>query len=1096
MKNKIKQFSKGDFKLEQPDIRFSETQIYMSVGEGKVYEGSFVIENTKDGDIRGLVYPSSFRVHCLEEGFEGNPVKINFTYDSTGLVPGQMEQGKFTVVCNGGEYELQFTAVIENPYIETAYGKIQTLADFRKLAIQDFSEAKRLFRSRQFFDILKYEDKRIRNLYENMRKWSLDEQALEEFLVGIKQKEKIFLSVVQEESAYEDVLETQKGQMEITKNTWGYLPISFEAKGDFLEIKQKAISTDDFVGNSYKLEYFVHVEKLHAGYNYGEISVSTPYETLHADITVHQSGPRDEMRGMKGMVAGQGLKEYLAFISGKVSVNEWVEKAIKRVDQLLELEPDSEYYQLLKAHIYIRGRREEEAKWILDNGNFSKFVIGRKPEINAYYMFLTALLKKETLYTNKVLEDIYRIYMKHPYSWALLCMLVNLDNKYRDYNDRIRVLERQFFNGANQILLYAEAYICFQERVLLLRKLDSFEVQVLNFATKYKMITRELALHTADLVCQQKKYDPKLLRILERAYKMYEEPDILRAICMQLIKGNKIGNAYFKWYEMAVKQEMKIAQLYEYYMMSLNPERVKSAFPRIVYLYFLRGINLDYWTASLLYENILTYENEDSELYKQYYEQMKVFATEQLLKRHINDSLRVIYNRFINPNTISLEELDALYDVCHAYQIKTKMKGMKYVLVIEKDGSVRQRAAYRADLGAKIYLYDKDARIVWEGDNGLHYTDSVPYETRRLFHEMRFIELCKNRRKIQTEHEQVEPIAALSFENLKLHGMNAFEKKDIFVLCSKRIREQEQIEDDFLLYLCFELLKEGFYDKVVLTYLAQYYCGATCDMKLVWQKAREYGVNAKAIAERIITQMLFSEVMFQEEQIFEDYYSGRPYFRLKQAYFAYVSRMYVVKNRILSENVVRLMLQELTQKEYLADICKVAILKYYVDKEVEPAMMSILKDYFVEMSGKHLVFPFYLKYPAKWLKETQIYDKVMVEYHGSLGGKVKIVYRVLKNGEPAGDEHAEMILPMYDSVFVKEFVLYEGEILEYYFVEENKGKQLVTEKAVCRKENIIYEDGKYGRLNLISRLSREKQYEAMLHYKKEEQVAEELFVTY
>ena len=51
MKNKIKQFSKGEFKVEQPDIRFSTTHIHMSVGEGEVYEGSFLIENVKDGDI-------------------------------------------------------------------------------------------------------------------------------------------------------------------------------------------------------------------------------------------------------------------------------------------------------------------------------------------------------------------------------------------------------------------------------------------------------------------------------------------------------------------------------------------------------------------------------------------------------------------------------------------------------------------------------------------------------------------------------------------------------------------------------------------------------------------------------------------------------------------------------------------------------------------------------------------------------------------------------------------------------------------------------------------------------------------------------------
>ena len=162
MKNKIKQLSKGEFRLSKPEIVFSETHIQISVGEGEVYKGSFLIKNLKDGDIRGLVYPSSFRVHCLEQGFEGNPVKVHYTFDSAGLLPGQVENGKFTIVCNGGEYDLTFSAMVEKPFIMTAYGKIQNISDFRRLAVQDFEEARRLFRARQFYDVLKYEDKRVR----------------------------------------------------------------------------------------------------------------------------------------------------------------------------------------------------------------------------------------------------------------------------------------------------------------------------------------------------------------------------------------------------------------------------------------------------------------------------------------------------------------------------------------------------------------------------------------------------------------------------------------------------------------------------------------------------------------------------------------------------------------------------------------------------------------------------------------------------------------------------------------------------------------------------------------------------------------------
>ena len=54
-----------------------------------------------------------------------------------------------------------------------------------------------------------------------MRKWSLGEQAMEEFLVGIKQKECIFLTLPGEGMLFEDIGEPTKGTLTLMKNTWG-----------------------------------------------------------------------------------------------------------------------------------------------------------------------------------------------------------------------------------------------------------------------------------------------------------------------------------------------------------------------------------------------------------------------------------------------------------------------------------------------------------------------------------------------------------------------------------------------------------------------------------------------------------------------------------------------------------------------------------------------------------------------------------------------------------------------------------------------------------------------------------------------------------
>ena len=68
------------------------------------------------------------------------------------------------------------------------------------------------------------------------------------------------------------------------------------------------------------------------------------------------------------------------------------------------------------------------------------------------------------------------------------------------------------------------------------------------------------------------------------------------------------------------------------------------------------------------------------------------------------------------------ERMEAMRDVCFAYKVTTKVPNMNCVLVIEKDGVIRQRVPYDEDGGAIIFLYDKESRIVWESLEGRHYT--------------------------------------------------------------------------------------------------------------------------------------------------------------------------------------------------------------------------------------------------------------------------------------------------------------------------------------------------------------------------------------
>ena len=822
----------------------------------------------------------------------------------------------------------------------------------------------------------------------------------------------------------------------------------------------------------------------------------TPYETLTYEVEVLQNLEYDENHHVPELLYAQALKEYVGYIGGRIGLDDWVESATEKVAALRKIETQSEMYQLLQAHIYVIGKKMEEAKWILENYNYNRFAIGKDPITNCYYLYLTALVRGKGPYTDRVLDEIGKTYMRHQDSWFLLYMLLHLDNRYRNPYKKLEVLEQQFEFEVHGVLFYLEAYLCYQEKPTLLKKLGKFEIQVLNFASKYRLMTKELALYVANFASQQKAYSEPLFRILERNYETYDEPMILNTICTLLIKGNKTQNKYFMWYQKAVKAKLKIAKLYEYYMLTLDTERMRGTLPRSIFLYFMHGNSLDYKKAAFLYANLLTYEEGGEEMFLEYREQMFSFTMDQLLKRHITEPLRILYKRFCTEEEMTSEHMEAMRDICHAYMVSTKVPNMKCVLVIESDGSVKQKVPYNEDEGAIIYLYDKESRIVWESIEGRHYTDSIPYETKRLFYEPRFLEMCKKYGATLGKWKETDEKEEPTFENLQIKGIEFFEEQEVFRLCSRRIREDNYAEDEFLTYLCFELFRRQQYDKVTLMYLANYFCGATADMEALWKVSRDYGIPSHKLSERIITQMLFSEDMFEEEKIFEDYYlSDNVYFRLKQAYLAYTARQYVLFGRELNRCVFDIIANECEKKEELPDICKVALLSYFSDRYYSADMASVLHMVLREMCEKQIVLPFYLKYKSAWLREVQLHDKCMVSYQAEPGSKVKIFYKIRKEGRESLGYQTETLFPVCENIYVKQFVLYADEEVNYYFEEIRENDSVSTEKAKFRNHRRKRE-GKYGKLNAMIRMSPARRKQAMLDFEEEELMAQKLFKMY
>jgi len=509
----------------------------------------------------------------------------------------------------------------------------------------------------------------------------------------------------------------------------------------------------------------------------------------------------------------------------------------------------------------------------------------------------------------------------------------------------------------------------------------------------------------------------------------------------------------------------------------------------------MHGNNLDFHKRALLYSNLITYEDESSEIYAHYRDEMEAFAWNQLERRNIDPMLRIIYKRFLTEDSMEAEQIKALYDICHAYEITTKVPNMKFIHVIAEDGTITQKAPY-TDKGARVFLYAKTDRLVWESKDGRHYTDSIPYESKRLFYELRYMDICKRYMNSLKQNRQEEKVEELSLESVRKYGIENYGEEEIMGLCSRTIRENNYECDDFLTYVCFEMFKRKQFDRVILTYLANYYCGATTDMKLLWREAREYEVHTQKLAERIITQMLFSEELFGEVPIFEEYYEEGAYFRLQQAYLAYMSREYVVEERRMSRSIIDIICKEYEKGEETIDICKIAVLKYYSTREYTTTVRKTLKKFLQELCGKQIYFPFFLAYEKEWLIELQLWDKTLIEYKGQKGSRVMLYYQLQKENSEAVDYATEVLTPMYENLYVKKFVLFSNERLKYYFKETIDGNTYRSDKECCMKDAVFGESGRYGRLNDILLSEGSEKEEKMKAYAQEDAIAAHMFEQY
>lgn len=735
MQKRISQILEGNFDYENGSLDFSCSKIELSIHKGEVREGSFQVYAREGAFANGSVISSDWRMECLTESFAGAEESVPFRFHGENLEEGDVVKGTFDIVSNQGEYYLPFVVTVAHTVPESSIGSIRNLFHFANLAKSNWAEAVDLYYTPEFKGVFTGSDAGYLEDYRALSTCEGSGQQVEEFLIQTNKKQKLEFIAQQEALSVE--METKGAVLEqgltILRNGWGYTEIAVECRGNFFYTNKQILTEEDFQDESCTLMVYIDGSACHGGRNFGEIKLTYAYGTLSVPVTalLGRAGCCGSPEAERKRCIIQLMKAYEDFRLRKTGTAAWLKETGVLVERLVAIDDEDVGFRLFQAQLLITEEKYREANCLLDHIS-DQFESGKAEDtLLAYYLYLTTLIHGDEEYVDKVAGDVERIFRRDDANWRVAWLLLYLSREYRSSErERLGLLEKLFYRGCTSPVLYIEAIVLLNGSPALLRKLGDFECQVLDFATRKNALKREAVEQMTYLAGREKGYSERLYQILARLYRRKKDSQLLQEICTLLVKGGKTGKPYLEWYRAGVEAQLKIANLYEYFFMSLDMDSTEEL-PKAVLKYFSYQNNLDYVRSAYLYDYILRHKEKQEELYETYEPRMAAFVSDQIKKEHIDRHLANLYTELLTQDMVDEGSCFPLSRLLFAHLIQVEDEGLRKVYVYQP-GNKYPFEYVLTEKRAWIALYGNSYTIVLEDGEGNRFTRSAEYTLEKL----------------------------------------------------------------------------------------------------------------------------------------------------------------------------------------------------------------------------------------------------------------------------------------------------------------------------------------------------------------------------
>ena len=296
-----------------------------------------------------------------------------------------------------------------------------------------------------------------------------------------------------------------------------------------------------------------------------------------------------------------------------------------------------------------------------------------------------------------------------------------------------------------------------------------------------------------------------------------------------------------------------------------------------------------------------------------------------------------------------------------------------------------------------------------------------------------------------------------------------FRSKRLLKISSDTFAQEIEREDVSLVKLAHYIFQTGNFDENMMRYLCRYFSGSVQEMVQIWKYANGFSIEMADFSGRILGQSVFSEEVSPEiYEVFYDYYENGKDKRLLWAFMKFIAYKYLVHNWVVPDKAFSYFYKEVQMQDNI--FCMVAVLKYLSQKKDLTPEEAQFADYNInKLYEQKMVFPFFREFYGKVSLPVHILDECYVEYITNPEYEVKIRYSISSSYE-TGEYVTETMRDIFCGIRVKEFVLFQDEVLQYYISEVHKeGEKVVKEVSVSFDETMDHErtGSRYHMLNLM-----------------------------